>query len=619
MLSSSPVRRADHRHIPALDGLRGLAVLAVLLYHANGTLTGGYLGVDLFFVLSGFLITSLLLEEHSRHGRIDLKAFWIRRARRLFPALLLLMMAIALYARFIAAPTELSAIRGDALATLAYVANWRTILAERSYWDLFVSPSPLEHTWSLAIEEQFYLAWPIAVALLLRRQTSRSVLGLALGLSILSMAAMVALADRAGGSRAYLGTDTRAAGILVGAALATVMPAGITQIPTRAVRTLDAFGAAGAALLGVAWLNLDGQDPWLYRGGFWATEAAALVLIVCGAVGQRSVVARMLSVRPLRLLGQLSYGVYLWHWPINLVLTSERIGVEGLWLHALRFAVTFAVAATSYRFFEQPIRKKGIPVGRPLVVVPAAVSFTVALVWGATAARPLPPPPARLLAILSRVRPTFDVPEFRVLLFGDSTANALGWALRGLHAPGLSVDNQGKDGGTMILDTCNGDTWLDQQQRSRPHATLVFLGGAFLYGVSLDGRWRRACYPKWHRLFEDTLRRRLEPVAKGEAPVWVVTVPYALGPYDNARYRREVDCINRSIRKVSSSVPSVRILDFAEMLCPDGKCEREHNGQVIRPDGVHYAIEASRALAQRVLERITELPPGQSESRGPTT
>ncbi|RYE90039.1 MAG: acyltransferase, partial [Myxococcales bacterium] len=189
-----PVVPASHsrlRHIPALDGLRGLALLGVLLFHADGALRGGYLGVDLFFVLSGYLITTLLLAEQASAGRIELGAFWVRRFRRLMPALLSLMPAIALHAWLLAAPGELPGLRADALATLGYVANWRAILAHKSYWDLFNAPSPLEHTWSLAIEEQFYVLWPLLVVAVLRRRSPRFLLGVTLALLTLSVAAML--------------------------------------------------------------------------------------------------------------------------------------------------------------------------------------------------------------------------------------------------------------------------------------------------------------------------------------------------------------------------------------------------------------------------------------------
>ena len=197
-------------HVPALDGLRGAAVAGVLLFHAEGLLRGGFLGVDLFFVLSGYLITSILVAEHRRSGRIDLRAFWIRRARRLMPALLALVPAVGLYARSFAAPGELAQIRGDALATLAYVANWRAILVRRSYWEMFAAPSPLEHTWSLAIEEQFYVVWPL-VALVVLRRGPRALAIVSGVLALGSIVAMAVLGASATPNRVYLGTDTRGA------------------------------------------------------------------------------------------------------------------------------------------------------------------------------------------------------------------------------------------------------------------------------------------------------------------------------------------------------------------------------------------------------------------------
>src|SRR6478609_9428250 len=262
------------RHVPALDGLRGIALLGVLLFHANGALAGGYLGVDLFFVLSGFLITSLLLAERRETGRIALGPFWIRRARRLFPALLSLMPVVAIYGRYFARKEELLTVRAQALAALAYVANWQAIFRHQSYWQLFAAPSPLEHTWSLSIEEQFYVVWPLLVSLLLRRRTARTLLGVCLLLSALSMAAMLFFFDPGNTTRAYLGTDTRMTGILFGAALATVISPN-QHFAARTVRVLDVGGLFAALGLAVAWTCLRGTDPFLYRGGFWLTELAA--------------------------------------------------------------------------------------------------------------------------------------------------------------------------------------------------------------------------------------------------------------------------------------------------------------------------------------------------------
>ncbi|HSO40701.1 MAG TPA: acyltransferase family protein [Labilithrix sp.] len=600
-MGSSSESRTSIRHLQALDGLRGLALLGVLFFHAGGALRGGYLGVDLFFVLSGYLITSLLLGEHRATGRVALWPFWVRRARRLFPALLSLMPAIALYARFFAKPAELQGIRADALATIAYVANWRAIFSHKSYWQLFAAPSPLEHTWSLAIEEQFYVVWPLVVAFVLRRRTRRTLLLLTLMLIVMSMVAMIVLFDPEKTSRVYLGTDTRAASILAGAALAALVAPDTTFQPST-VRKLDALGALSALGLAFAWFSLEGSSRFLYRGGFWLAELAVLVLILCAISGSRSLVARALSIRPLTFLGTVSYGVYLWHWPVNVFLTPERVQARGFWLHVIQFAVTFAISLVSYRWVEQPIRRKGLPFGRAFYVVPSAVALAVVLVVRGTYARELPAQP--VLANMFEPIGESGRDVFRVMLLGDSTANSLGWGLRAVRQPGLVVDLVGQDGCTMLADMCGGPQWTQRTKELHPNATILFLGGAFLHGTSVDGEWRKSCHPVWDGKFETNLVRRLGDLVSPGGRVWVSTIPYPIGEYDTATFRAEVDCINASIRKAAAAVRGIETLEFAEQLCPRGECLREYDGKVIRPDGVHYTIDGAAKVSRWVLAEI---------------
>ena len=572
----------------------------MLFFHAGGALRGGYLGVDLFFVLSGYLITSLLLGEHNATGRIALWPFWVRRARRLFPALLSLMPAVAAYAMFYAKPIELAGIRADALATIAYVANWRAIFAHKSYWQLFAAPSPLEHTWSLAIEEQFYVVWPLVVALLLRRGTRKTLLGVTLLLGGLSVAAMILLFDPEKTSRVYLGTDTRAASILAGAALACVI-APDTTFSARTVRKLDVLGVVSALGLAFMWFRVEGSSRFLYRGGFWLAELAVLALILCAISGTRSVVARALSIRPLTFLGTISYGVYLWHWPVNVFLTPERVHARGFWLHVVQFAVTFAISLASYRWVEQPIRKNGLPFGRALYTVPLAVAVAVALVLRGTYARDLPAQPV----LANMFEPTASGRDvYRVMLLGDSTANSLGWGLRGVHEPGLAIELMGQDGCTMLADMCGGPQWTQRTKELHPNATILFLGGAFLHGTSVDGEWRKSCNPVWDGKFETNLVRRLGDLRSPEGRVFAATIPYPLGEYDTAAFRAEVDCINASIRKSAAAVQGVEVLDFGAQLCPKGVCIRESGGQIIRPDGVHYTIDGAAEISRWVLAQI---------------
>lgn len=586
--------------MPALDGLRGLALLGVLAFHANEILRGGYLGVDLFFVLSGFLITRLLLAEKRSTGRIELGSFWVRRARRLFPALLALMPAIGLYARFVAAPGELASIRADAVATLGYVANWRAILSQRSYWELFLAPSPLEHTWSLAIEEQFYVVWPLVVFVVLRRFGVRALFAVSVGLAALSMLAMVVWFDPEHTMRVYYGTDTRAAAILAGAAFACVAPS--SAVSSRAAaRALDAGGVLALAGLGWAWSAIDGRDFLLYRGGFWLTELLSLVLLACATAGQGGIVARLLSLGPLRALGTVSYGAYLWHWPVNLVLTAERCHVHGLALHALRAAVTFGIAALSYRFLEQPIRRHGLPFGRARVVVPVAFAAAgLAVVLGAWP-RPVPRVASAPRPAVTSRAPAAPVPvRLRVRVLGDSTANALGWMLKSVAAPDIDVQLRAKDGLNLIYD--DHIRWNANDEKV--DVTVVGLGGAFLYGIHVSGKWTAACHPRWHLLFEDGLDLHLKDLAASKSRLWLATAPYPLGPYDNAGRRKQLDCINASIRKVAAKHPRFQFLDLAEMVCPKGECTREVRGLPLRPDGVHFDVVAASELARRVLAEL---------------
>lgn len=632
----SGARRPTITHLPALDGLRGAAVLGVLCFH-DGRLRGGYLGVDLFFVLSGFLITSLLLAERRASGRVDLKAFWIRRARRLLPAVLALVPAVGLYALFFAKPAELARIRGDGIATLAYFANWRTIFAGKSYWDLFSAPSPFEHTWSLSIEEQFYIVWPLLAALVLGRSkgSARPLLAVSIVLALASAAAMWLLFDPERSSRAYMGTDTRGASILAGAALACLLSGRAPVEGAVKLRALDAAGFAAILGLGVAWATIDGQSRFLYRGGFWLTEAGVLVLIACAVQDRRSLVARAFSIAPLRWMGLVSYGVYLWHWPLYVVLTRQRTGVDGWALTALRLAATLAIALISYRFLEQPIRKRGITFGRPIVVVPASVAVAVVCLLACTRAIPQPGAPAiagePILPVFGayndRIRelPAKDaVPEgtLRVLVVGDSVAVALGDRLRyvqdGAEAkvavralgdcnildeqlPTKSLNNRRHDGGD-----CDSK-WAADVAELRPDVTLVVLGGGFFAPVEISGAWRVACDEEWREAVRAELARDVQVLRAHGGAVVLTRAPYPVEHWASDKWDRATDCWNAIVDEVAAASPGVEVLGLKEQLCP-GKdhtsCILKSKGALVRPDGMHFEGLGGEEIAAWTLARL---------------
>src|SRR3954471_12806241 len=344
--ASAPAKTAPPlAHQPALDGIRALAVIAVILLHAGNTYaTAGFIGVDVFLVLSGFLITTLLLRELALTGRVAVKAFWMRRARRLLPALILVLVAVACFGAFVATGDEAPGLRGDLLGSLFYVQNWRFVLSGASYFTQFGSPSPLRHMWSLAIEEQWYLVWPLMLfgIMAITRRNLRAVTAVILVLAAGSALLMAALYHQGGdATRAYYGTDTRAQALLVGAALAVLFT--MRSVPrTRAAGVvLQVLGAAGLVFL--AWVVVEQSERWtfLYRGGF-SLVALASAAMIAGAM-TRGPVRSVLAVPPLPAIGLISYGLYLWHWPIYVFLSPDRTGLGGHKLLALPPPLTLVV------------------------------------------------------------------------------------------------------------------------------------------------------------------------------------------------------------------------------------------------------------------------------------
>jgi peptidoglycan/LPS O-acetylase OafA/YrhL len=363
--ASQRSRSSTWVHMPGLDGVRAIAVTAVLLFHANPTwLPGGFLGVDVFFALSGFLISSLLLAELGETGAVRFGRFYLRRARRLLPALFLVLIATSVLAATIAQDAA-ARVREDVVAAFFYVTNWWYVLHDQSYFEATGRPPLLQHLWSLAVEEQFYLVWPLLLFGLWKLGGVRGVrIGAAAG-ALLSTALMAWIAvrngmpDTADASRVYFGTDTHAMTLLVGAVLATVWtPARIGQALTdrgRRVLSVVGFGSL-LALVAIFWF-VPPLSSALYRGGFLVVALASAGVVASSAV-TGTAFAGLLARQPLRWLGERSYGIYLWHWPIFMVLRpGVDLDADGLPVQALRFALTFAAAELSYRFVEMPIRR----------------------------------------------------------------------------------------------------------------------------------------------------------------------------------------------------------------------------------------------------------------------
>jgi peptidoglycan/LPS O-acetylase OafA/YrhL len=452
--------------MPGIDGLRAVAVTAVFVYHAHTAwLPGGFLGVDVFFVVSGYLITSLLLVEHDASGGIRLGAFWARRARRLLPAAYLLI-AACLVAGFFARTG--GSLRGDALASIFYVANWRFVFEHDSYFSQFGRPPLLRHLWSLADEEQFYLLWPVLLVVALRSGARRLLPVLLAGGAIASTVLMwVLYRDGADPSRVFYGTDTRAAPLLVGALLAFLWrPGSLSDRVTPFLRpALDAAGIG--ALLLVVWAFVDVQDSGsrVYHGGFLLLAVATAVLLAT-VVHPLGAVGRVLALPPLRWLGERSYAIYLWHWP---VLAFTRPGID---LHfsrwgvlALQSGLTLALSDVSYRFVERPIRSGALrrisarrwvePRRLPFAVAGASLVALVALAL-TTSDRVAARPPGidaaalagsaraskHLVPLVSAPHRSRAEPQLHgtILVVGDSVLLGASQELRATLGPQLRLD-----------------------------------------------------------------------------------------------------------------------------------------------------------------------------------
>ncbi len=647
------------RYVPALDGVRAFAVAGVLAYHGGiSWLPGGYLGVDTFFVLSGFLITALLLSEVQRSGRIRLGDFWARRARRLLPALFLMVVTVVLVTRLILPAGSYPSLRGDVFSTTFYVANWHFIAQGANYFAATGPPSPLTHTWSLAVEEQFYLVWPIlVVGVLAVFRRIGAVFWLALVGALASVVEMAVLfAHGASETRLYYGTDTRAQSILLGATLAAALAwcqqrGMLTRLDVRQRLAFLLIGVAGFTLDAVLWTNLGGTQSFLYNGGFLVAALGTSAVLLSVFVLPRTILGRYLAWWPLLWLGRISYGVYLWHFPIFLWVDSARTGLGGAELFGLRVAITLAVATASYFLVELPVRRGNLTRGRiGRLVTPAAVGLValIALVGteavssssglavapaaghGAAAA-----PAGSSEAATHGASLAPGTPPARVLLVGDSMAQTLGNGIEGATALryGLNVDNMGTPNCSLAVGVfqiqdnpaqepsppCQQSSlnpgWLtdwSQEVRQFQPQVSVFLARLDIVDRDIGGKWEHIGDPSYDAYLEYQMTTAVEVLSAGGGKVVLLTTPYydtgeqpdgQPWPEDNPA---RVDEYNAMLRRVAAQHPGVvYVLDLNKIADPDGHFQPVIDGVPVRfTDGIHWTFAGDAWLAPRILPQI---------------
>ena len=614
----------------------------VVAYHAGFSWApGGYLGVSAFFTLSGFLITSLLLAEWDSTGRISLGRFWNRRFRRLLPAALAVIAGVVVVAPLFADSGQLADLRGDVFAGVGYVANWRFVFEHRSYGDLFTGPSPLQHLWSLAIEEQFYLVFPLLTVLLLRLGRGRRWF-LAVPFALLT-AASVAWTLHLGGSpsgaaRSYYDTGARASELLFGVLLALLV-AGHRGRLDRAPRLVAAVGSAALVALLVAWVTIPQDSTWVHGGGL--ALHALLMAAVLAAAHVPGPVRSLGSTTPLRLAGRVSYGMYLIHWPVFVWLDASRAGVDGISLFLVRMAVTVALTAVSYHFIEQPVRTgRRLPgahaLSGALAVASCVLLAAVAVsVWAvphddvlatldnlpaadtAPASTAAPPDPGAAPAVGATVPDADAVDD--VLLVGDSVMSQASTELAAAFAArGVTTAYAGGPGTGPLSPQ---GSWADQIDAwvAGTHPDVVVIEACCNYTTEPDHRYVDAAgvavapgSPEVLQVWETEIRDLVRRAGADGARVALVRFAPVQTNGFYGPLEAHVTAVNALYDRLATELPGLELIDWGRVLAPTGAFTWDvvdDAGQRVRvrlPDGVHLTTAGSQLVASATVSAVLD-------------
>lgn len=627
---------------PALDGLRGIAVAAVVVFHVwPDALPGGWLGVDVFFVLSGFLITSLLVAEWNAWGSISLLGFWAARARRLLPALVAMLLAVSVASYFWTISSRRLPVSLDVISALFYVANWRMLFSDEQYFaDTVGLPSPVRHTWSLAIEEQYYLLFPLLLLLLLALTRGlsphrrRHVLGVTLlALAALSAWRMSALyVPGSDPSRVYYGTDTRIFELFIGAAAGVWVGTRKFRGERRVYfdRLMGWLTWPALALLLLAFAVLRFDSAVLFPGGLVLVSVLAAVPVCAGAARTPSRASKLLALEPLRRLGLISYSLYLWHWPVVVFLGPERVPLRSALLSPLQVLVSLVLAIGSYWFIERPIRAGGLRAllpGAPslgrlvgIAAVPALAVSSVLVVQTANAAGgPVAVSGAKGIAPLSYLSAGYTplASVHKVSLIGNSVPASVDSAFRPSRYPDIDLRPDASFGcdtfaGSIVvqgkreypLANCPAfrRMWTEKLHIDKPDLAAFFVPQTMVLDHEAGGRTVTFGTPAYTAFIRSALDEARRGVASAGVPRFAV-VTLACHDQPFADLSAKVDLVN-DIKRVERTNRDVRawarergvpVIDQFGFLCTGGY-HPTINGTSLYPDGLHFSAESGAAF-----------------------
>ncbi len=639
---------------PALDGVRAVSVIAVILYHAHlSWIPGGFLGVEVFFVVSGFLITALLLGEHRDTGRVSLGQFWLRRARRLLPALFTMLLVVLVVSAFVRTESA-SDFRRDVLPAIFYFSNWWQIHGiDEPYFAATVLPV-LRHLWSLAVEEQWYLIWPVVAAWLLRKRVRGALVCAAAASAVMVFTALWARDGEAFRLNwLYLGTLSRSSGLLVGAALAWTWFRRPALLNSRS----DLLGAGAVAALVASFATQHVDSIALYRGGLAAVTLASAVLVA--AVMHEGRLARIFAWRPLVGIGRRSYGLYLWHWPF-FVFFGARDSIGRL-VGAL--AVTVAVNEIVFRLIETPSRRGellrwvrrvdrqvivagGVAIialvtvssvklmsieARNLAVDTSGGEVVFELPVSSSAPVPLLPSSTTAPASTTSTTTTTTLPPLprRIAIVGDSQAYAL-WVNRpdgiesffdltdgsiqgcGVYVRGVGVANDGAY--RRPFDDCGNFTkrWLGAAKKNDAEIALVVLGAWEILDLKIDGMTLEVGTVTADRIFEDQLRFAIDTLLLDGRVVALLEVPCyrPVDSWDDAILDRGDDAHAAHLNDLMRDVVATYETGVHFVEGPDEWCDGSPEATDLdyRYDGVHVYRKGSKLIFETIAEQLLQIP-----------
>jgi peptidoglycan/LPS O-acetylase OafA/YrhL len=641
-----PVKR-NQRYMPGLDGLRAIAVLAVIAFHLEfGWAPGGLLGVGIFFTLSGYLITDILLTQLSARGRIKLGPFWLARARRLLPALFL-MLAIVVAWVTIFGPAQTQQFRDSVLAAVLYVNNWQQIFGDVSYFARFEAPGPLNHLWSLSVEEQFYIIWPFLLLLGAKVVHERPLpsgvrprLALAtIGLAFVSVILMLIVYKPAiDPSRVYYGTDTRASELLFGAALAMVWPSRrlSRKITPGARNVLDGLGVAGLLVIFIMIWRTDELSPFLYRGGF-VLLSLATVLVLMPLSHPACRLGTFLGMRPLRWVGVRSYGIYLWHAPVIVLTNPSAVPGPSVPRAILQVAAIFAISALSWKFVEEPIRHGAIggffarrrargwawrtfsPAGRAVILGGAAVLIVAAI--GMAGVNKAPEGADARVAAATKGGTAKKVPLTqkqasdskrssckRVIHIGDSTSEGLD-SPEYLPEEKQRIPNRYEEvGAREAITDISGARSIEERYEGEPNAAEV---AEAWKREGFEGCWviamgtnEAANVAAGSTVGE---RERIDKMMAiiGEEPALWVNVR-SIVPAGDPYSKENMEKWDEELLAACAAYPNMRIYDWASDVKDTWFIE----------DGIHFTSPGYAARAQLIAQALAHAFPANGETKG---